>query len=325
MKKRAFITGITGQDGSYLAQFLLKKEYEVVGLIGRRTGYQYSNLDYLQISERVSYIHGDMADSVSITRALKEVQPHEIYNLAAMSFVGLSWSQPIHTTTVDALGPLYLLEGVKEICPNSKIYQASTSEMFGNSMEANKTQNENTPFRPRSPYAFSKVFAHNAFVNYRESYGMFASNGICFNHESPIRGLEFVTRKITDGVAKIYCGKQQYIELGNLNSRRDWGFAGDYVKAMWLMLQQDDPEDFVIATGKTWSIEDLLTIAFKAVGESNWKDRIKIKQDLIRPAETYFLKGDSSKALDKLGWKPSVDFEELIKMMVDADLNRHQV
>ena len=325
MKKRAFITGITGQDGSYLAQFLLKKEYEVVGLIGRRTGYQYSNLDYLQISEKVSYIHGDMADPASITRALKEVQPHEIYNLAAMSFVGLSWSEPIHTTTVDALGPLYLLEGVKEICPNSKIYQASTSEMFGNSMESNKTQNENTPFRPRSPYAFSKVFAHNAFVNYRESYGMFASNGICFNHESPIRGLEFVTRKITDGVAKIYCGKQQFIELGNLSSRRDWGFAGDYVKAMWLMLQQDDPEDFVIATGKTWSIEDLLTIAFKAVGESNWKDRIRINQVLIRPAETHFLKGDSSKALDKLGWKPSVDFEELIKMMVDADLNRHQL
>ena len=325
MKKRAFITGITGQDGSYLAQFLLKKEYEVVGLIGRRTGYQYSNLDYLQISEKVSYIHGDMADPASITRALKEVQPHEIYNLAAMSFVGLSWSEPIHTTTVDALGPLYLLEGVKEICPNSKIYQASTSEMFGNSMESNKTQNENTPFRPRSPYAFSKVFAHNAFVNYRESYGMFASNGICFNHESPIRSLEFVTRKITDGVAKIYCGKQQFIELGNLSSRRDWGFAGDYVKAMWLMLQQDDPEDFVIATGKTWSIEDLLTIAFKAVGESNWKDRIRINQELIRPAETHFLKGDSSKALDKLGWKPSVDFEELIKMMVDADLNRHQL
>ena len=325
MKKRAFITGITGQDGSYLAQFLLKKEYEVVGLIGRRTGYQYSNLDYLKISEKVSYIHGDMADPASITRALKEVQPHEIYNLAAMSFVGLSWSEPIHTTTVDALGPLYLLEAVKEICPNSKIYQASTSEMFGNSMETNKTQNENTPFRPRSPYAFSKVFAHNAFVNYRESYGMFASNGICFNHESPIRGLEFVTRKITDGVAKISCGKQQFIELGNLSSRRDWGFAGDYVQAMWLMLQQDDPDDFVIATGKTWSIEDLLTIAFKAVGESNWKDRIKIKQDLIRPAETYFLKGDSSKALDKLGWKPSVNFEELIKMMVDADLNRHKL
>ena len=325
MKKRALITGITGQDGAYLAQLLLKKDYEIYGFASRRVNQSYSNLDFLGITNKINFVHGDITDISSINHAIKVSRPHEVYNLAAMSFVGLSWQEPIHTANVDAMGPLYMLEALRQHSPDTKMYQASTSEMFGNSMEADYTQNELTSFRPRSPYGFAKVFAHNAVVNYRESYSMFSCSGILFNHESPIRGKEFVTRKITDGVARIKAGLQDTIELGNLDSRRDWGYAGDYVEAMWMMLQQENPEDFVIATGKTWSIEELCSSAFAAAGINDWQNHIVQNPAYMRPAELYHLKGNPSKANKKLGWKATTSFQELITMMVEADLKRYNV
>ena len=323
MKKRALITGITGQDGSYLSKLLLEKDYDVYGFVRRRVNQNYENLDYFGITNQIKIIFGDITDVSSINHALRIARPHEIYNFAAMSFVGLSWQEPIHTAHVDALGPLHLLEAVKHICPDAKVYQASTSEMFGNNMEDNHTQNELTAFRPRSPYGFSKVFAHNATVNYRESYSIFACSGILFNHESPIRGKEFVTRKITDGIAQIKAGLIDHIELGNLDARRDWGFAGDYVEAMWMMMQKDEPDDYVISTGKTWSIEELLEVAFNSAGIEDWRPHVKQNPAYMRPAELYYLKGDSTKAKEKLGWEPKTTFNELIKLMVEADIERY--
>jgi len=322
MKKRALITGITGQDGAYLAKFLLDKDYEVYGFASRRVNQSYSNLDYFGITNDINIVFGDITDQSSINHAVKTSRPHEVYNLAAMSFVGLSWQEPIHTAQVDGMGPLYLLESIRNFAPNAKMYQASTSEMYGNNWEADFTQNENTTFRPRSPYGSAKVFAHHSTVNYRESYDLFACCGILFNHESPIRGLEFVTRKITDGVARIKHGLSDRIELGNLDSRRDWGFAGDYVEAMWMMLQQETPDDYVIATGNTWSIRDLLTLAFEYADIKDWDRYIVQNPKFMRPAEVPHLKGDPSKAKNDLGWEPKTSFQDLVSMMVKEDISR---
>ena len=321
----ALITGITGQDGAYLAKLLLSKDYEVYGFASRRVNQTYENLDYLGITDQVKIIFGDMTDHSSIANAIKTSNPDEIYNLAAMSFVGLSWQEPIHTANVDALGPLYLLEAVRAHAPEAKVYQASTSEMFGNNWEEDLTQNELTAFRPRSPYGSAKVFAHNTMVNYRESFGLHTSCGILFNHESPIRGKEFVTRKITDGIARIHYGLQDSIELGNLDARRDWGFAGDYVEAMWMMLQQTDPDDYVIATGKTWTIHEFIEIAFKYIGITNPLEYGYIKQNpkFMRPAEVPNLFGDPRYANRKLGWKAKTSFEDLVNMMMKADMERY--
>ena len=321
----ALITGITGQDGAYLAKLLLSKDYEVYGFASRRVNQTYENLDYLGITDQVKIIFGDMTDHSSIANAIKTSNPDEIYNLAAMSFVGLSWQEPIHTANVDALGPLYLLEAVRAHAPEAKVYQASTSEMFGNNWEEDLTQNELTAFRPRSPYGSAKVFAHNTMVNYRESFGLHTSCGILFNHESPIRGKEFVTRKITDGIARIHYGLQDSIELGNLDARRDWGFAGDYVEAMWMMLQQTDPDDYVIATGNTWTIHEFIEIAFKYIGITNPLEYGYIKQNpkFMRPAEVPNLFGDPRYANRKLGWKAKTSFEDLVNMMMEADMERY--
>ena len=321
----ALITGITGQDGAYLAKLLLSKDYEVYGFASRRVNQTYENLDYLGITDQVKIIFGDMTDHSSIANAIKTSNPNEIYNLAAMSFVGLSWQEPIHTANVDALGPLYLLEAVRAHAPEAKVYQASTSEMFGNNWEEDLTQNELTAFRPRSPYGSAKVFAHNTMVNYRESFGLHTSCGILFNHESPIRGKEFVTRKITDGIARIHYGLQDSIELGNLDARRDWGFAGDYVEAMWMMLQQTDPDDYVIATGNTWTIREFIEIAFKYIGITNPLEYGYIKQNpkFMRPAEVPNLFGDPRYANRKLGWKAKTSFEDLVNMMMKADMERY--
>ena len=321
----ALITGITGQDGAYLAKLLLSKDYEVYGFASRRVNQTYENLDYLGITDQVKIIFGDMTDHSSILHAIKKSKPDEIYNLAAMSFVGLSWQEPIHTANVDALGPLYLLEAVRAHAPEAKVYQASTSEMFGNNWEEDLTQNELTAFRPRSPYGSAKVFAHNTMVNYRESFGLHTSCGILFNHESPIRGKEFVTRKITDGIARIHYGLQDSIELGNLDARRDWGYAGDYVEAMWMMLQQTDPDDYVIATGNTWTIHEFIEIAFKYIGITNPLEYGYIKQNpkFMRPAEVPNLLGDPTKANKKLGWKAKTSFEDLVNMMMEADMERY--
>ncbi len=324
MKKRALITGITGQDGAYLAKLLLSKGYEVYGFASRRVNQSYANLDYLGITNQVQIIFGDITDQSSINHAVKTARPHEVYNLAAMSFVGLSWQEPIHTAQVDGMGALYLLESLRSFAPNAKMYQASTSEMYGNNWEEDFTQNEKTSFRPRSPYGSAKVFAHHSVVNYRESYDLFACCGILFNHESPIRGLEFVTRKITDGVAKIKLGLADKIELGNLDARRDWGFAGDYVEAMWMMLQQEIADDYVIATGETWSIRELLDRAFGYVGINDWSEYITQNPDFMRPAEVPHLKGNPTKAKEKLGWTPKTSFDDLVNMMMKADLERHE-
>jgi GDPmannose 4,6-dehydratase len=323
MKKRALITGITGQDGAYLAKLLLDKNYEVFGFSSRRVNQSYNNLDFFGITDKVQIIFGDITDQTSINHAVKTSRPHEVYNLAAMSFVGLSWQEPIHTANVNAIGPLYVLEAIRNYAPDAKFYQASTSEMYGNNWENDFTQNENTAFRPRSPYGSAKAFAYYTTVNYRESYDLFACSGILFNHESPIRGKEFVTRKITDGVAKIQQDLAQTIELGNLDARRDWGYAGDYVEAMWMMLQQDTPDDFVIATGETWSIKELLDAAFGYIGISNWSNYVVQNPDFMRPAEVPHLKGNPAKANSVLGWKPNTTFTELINMMMEADIERY--
>jgi GDPmannose 4,6-dehydratase len=321
MKKTALITGIIGQDGPYLAKMLLEKDYKVYGLIRRYTNPNFSNLDYLGIADKIEYVSGDMTDENSLTNIIKNVNPNEVYNLAAQSFVGASWDQAKLTTEINALGVLYLLNAIKNFTPNAKFYQASTSEMFGNSHKAG-IQTEETPFHPRSPYAIAKLYAYWMTINFKESYGMFCANGILFNHESPIRVIEFVTRKITDGVARIKLGLANEIRLGNLDSKRDWGFAGDYVEAMWLMLQQEKPDNYIVSTGETHSIRDFLDIAFKHAGINDWKKYVKLDPRFKRPAELFTLQGKSDKARKKLGWKPKVKFEELVKMMMDADMER---
>ena len=317
MSKRAIITGITGQDGSYLAELLLSKGYEVFGTVRRASAPNYWRIQPLL--DRITIKPADLLDQLSIIRLVDEVRPHEFYNLAAMSFVPASWDQPMLTGEFNAQGVTRVLEAIRHVDPSIRIYQASSSEMFGKVREVPQT--ELTPFYPRSPYGVSKVFAHYITVNYRESYNLFAVSGMLFNHESPRRGIEFVTRKVTDAVARIKLGMTDTLSLGNLDAKRDWGFAGDYVQAMWLMLQQENPDDFVIATGISHSVRDLVEIAFRHVG-LDWNTHVKLDPTLIRPAEVEHLIGDCSKARRQLGWTPTVDFAGLIKMMVDADLQR---
>jgi len=312
---KALITGITGQDGSYLADLLLAKGYQVCGMVRRSSTETFERIDHIR--DRVQLVQADLLDPTSLVQALREVQPQEIYNLAAQSFVPTSWSQPVLTGEFTGLGVVRMLEAVREVCPQARFYQASSSEMFGKVREV--PQNERTAFHPRSPYAVAKTFGHYITVNYRESYGLYAVSGILFNHESPRRGREFVTRKITDGVARIKLGLARELRLGTLDAQRDWGYAGDYVKAMWSMLQQDAPEDFVIATGRTHSVRQFLEIAFDHVN-LHWQDYVVQDPQFMRPAEVDQLVGDSAKAREKLGWKPTVGFEELVRMMVDADL-----
>jgi len=321
MGKAALITGILGQDGPYLAKLLLEQDYKVYGLIRRYSNPNFSNLDYLGITDKIEYIQGDLTDEASLINIIKTIRPDEVYNLAAQSFVGSSWDQSKVTTEINSLGVLYLLNAIKYFSPMTKFYQASTSEMFGNSSK-NGLQTEETPFHPRSPYAISKLYSYWMTINFRESYGMFCCNGILFNHESPIRGMEFVTRKISDGVARIKLGRAKEIRLGNIESKRDWGFAGDFVEAMWLMMQQEKPDDYIISTGETHSIKDFLNIAFNCVGIKNWEKYIKIDPAFKRPAELFALHGKSDKAKRILNWEPKVRFEELVKMMVDADIKR---
>jgi len=315
--KKALITGITGQDGSYLAEFLLSKGYEVFGLVRRTSILNFERIKHIQ--DRIKLISGDLLDQNSLMNAIKESNPDEIYNLASQSFVPASWKQPVFTGEATALGVARMLEAIRAVDPKIKFYQASSSEMFGKVREVPQT--EKTEFYPRSPYGVAKLYGHWITVNYRESYNMFCCSGILFNHESPRRGLEFVTRKVTNTVAKIKLGLASELRLGNLDAKRDWGFAGDYVKAMWLMLQQDEPEDYVISTGITHSVKDLVQIAFDYVN-LNWEDYVVIDSKFVRPAEVDLLLGDPAKAKDKLGWKPAVDFKSLIKIMVDADLEK---
>jgi GDPmannose 4,6-dehydratase len=319
--KSALVTGVLGQDGAYLSKLLLEKGYKVYGLIRRYSRPTFDNLDYLGVTNDIEYLNGDMTDECSLMNLVNLTRPDELYNLAAQSFVGISWDQPKFTTEVNAMGVLYLLNAVKNCSPTTKFYQASTSEMFGNS-HTNHQQNEETPFQPVSPYSIAKLYAYWITNNYKQSYGLYCVNGILFNHESPIRGIEFVTRKISDGVARIKLGLAEDIRLGNLDSRRDWGFAGDFVDAMHLMLQQEKPDNYVVATGETHSIRDYLTIAFNHVGISEWEKYIKIDPRFKRPAELHALHGDAAKAHKTLGWQPKVQFEELVKMMVDADMKR---
>ncbi|MEW6407238.1 MAG: GDP-mannose 4,6-dehydratase [Patescibacteria group bacterium] len=317
--KTALITGITGQDGSYLAEFLLKKGYKVCGLVRRSSTEKFDRISH--IIDKIELIQGDLTDQSSLISALQTVQPDEVYNLAAQSFVPTSWNQSILTGNVTALGVTRLLEAIRTVDPKIKFYQASSSEMFGKVRET--PQNEKTPFYPRSPYGVAKVYGHYITVNFRESYGMFACSGILFNHESSRRGLEFVTRKISDGVAKIKLGLARELRMGNLDAKRDWGFAGDYVQMIWKMLQQKKPEDFVIGTGKTHSVREFIDLAFKHVG-LNYKKYVKVDKKFIRPAEVDYLVADPTKARKKLGWKPKVSFKQLVAMMVDADLKRLQ-
>lgn len=319
--KKAFITGVTGQDGAYLSQLLLSKGYEVFGLVRRLSTPNYWRLETLGVRSQVQIVEGDITDEHSLSSLVKNIQPDEVYNLAAQSFVGTSWQQPILTTQVNTMGTLHLLNAVKLYCPKAKFYQASTSEMYGNS-HIDNTQDETTPLHPRSPYAISKLAAHWLTINYRESFQMFACSGILFNHESPLRGIEFVTRKITDGVARIKLGLSKEIALGNLDARRDWGFAGDYVVAMWLMLQQSSPDDYVISTGENHSVRDFLSAAFAEIGIEDWAPYVREDPAMIRPAELHELCGKSEKAKQKLGWIPKVGFRELVKMMVEADVRR---
>jgi GDPmannose 4,6-dehydratase len=317
MPRRAIITGITGQDGSYLSELLLSKGYEVVGVVRRTSSPNHSRIQHLL--DRITLRPADLLDQLSLIRLVDEVRPHEFYNLAAMSFVPASWEQPMLTGEFNAQGVTRVLEAIRHVDTKIRFYQASSSEMFGKVREVPQT--ELTPFYPRSPYGVSKVFAHYITVNYRESYDLFAVSGMLFNHESPRRGLEFVTRKVTDGVARIKLGLADTLSLGNLEARRDWGFAGDYVRAMWLMLQQNRPDDYVIASGVSHSVEELVDVAFAHAG-LDWRKYVRLDPKLIRPAEVEHLIGDSTKARAQLGWAPSVDFDGLIKMMVDADLER---
>jgi GDPmannose 4,6-dehydratase len=311
----ALITGITGQDGSYLAEFLLEKGYEVVGMVRRTSTVNFHRVSHIQ--DKLTLVPGDLGDQISLIRILEEYKPSEIYNLAAQSFVQTSWNQPVFTGDVTALGVTRMLDAIRIVDPKIRFYQASSSEMFGKVVET--PQKESTPFYPRSPYGVAKVYGHWITINYRESYDMHANSGILFNHESPRRGLEFVTRKITNHAAQIKLGLIDELRLGNLDSRRDWGFAGDYVQAMWRMLQQDTPDDFVVATGETHSVEEFLDEAFGCL-DLDWHDYVVQDPRFMRPAEVDLLVGDPSKAGRVLGWEPSVSFPELVKMMVDADL-----
>lgn len=314
-KKRALITGITGQDGSYLAEFLLSEGYQVFGMIRRSSTVNFERIAHIQ--NQISLVAGDLLDEVSMIHVLQECRPSEVYNLAAQSFVQTSWLQPVFTGETTALGVTRLLDAIRIVDPEIRFYQASSSEMFGKVVRV--PQDENTPFYPRSPYGVAKVYGHWITVNYRESHNMHAISGILFNHESPRRGLEFVTRKISNGVARIKCGLESTLTLGNLEAKRDWGYAGDYVRAMWLMLQQEAAEDFVVATGETHSVKEFCEVAFDAVG-LDWEKYVVVDQAFMRPAEVDFLVGDATKAKVKLGWRTEVDFPALVEMMVSHDL-----
>lgn len=316
--KKAFITGITGQDGSYLAELLLEKGYKVYGLTRRTSTQNYARISHLIHNPNLELISGDLIDQHSLTFPIQDIQPDEIYNLAAQSFVQTSWIQPVLTGEFTALGVVRILEAMRLAAPKAKFYQASSSEMFGKVQQV--PQVETTPFYPRSPYGVAKVYGHWITVNYRESYDLFAVSGILFNHESPRRGLEFVTRKIANGVARVKLGKQKNVELGNIDAKRDWGYAKDYVEAMWLMLQQDKPEDFVISTGETHSVKEFLELACKAAGLPDWQSVYKHNPEFDRPAEVDLLIGDASKAKEKLNWEPSISFPELVELMVAAEL-----
>jgi GDPmannose 4,6-dehydratase len=315
--KRALITGITGQDGSYLAELLLEKGYEVYGMVRRSSTENFDRIAHL--TDRITLVQADLLDQSSLVEALEEARPNELYNLGAQSFVPTSWKQPVLTAEFTAVGVTRMLEAVRRVDPDIRFYQASSSEMFGKVREV--PQNERTPFYPRSPYGVAKVYGHFITVNYRESYGLYAVSGILFNHESPRRGLEFVTRKISDGVARIKLGLADELRLGNLDAKRDWGFAGDYVEAMWLMLQTSEPEDYVIATGKEHSVQEFADIAF-AHADLDWKQYVKTDPEFLRPAEVDHLVGDAMKAREKLGWEPRTSFRELGESMVEADLER---
>ena len=317
--KTALVSGITGQDGSYLAELLLDKGYRVVGIVRRSSTTPYERIGHL--IDRIELVSADLLDQTSLTDAVHDTAPDEIYNLAAQSFVQTSWAQPVLTGEFTALGVTRMLEAMKKAAPKARFYQASSSEMFGKVAEV--PQRESTPFYPRSPYGVAKVYAHWITLNYRESFGLYAVSGILFNHESPRRGLEFVTRKVTDGAARCKLGKSQELRLGNLEARRDWGFAGDYVDAMWRMLQQDEPDDYVVATGETWSVRQLCEFAFAAV-DLDYRDFVRHDQRYDRPAEVDLLVGDPGKVREKLGWEPTVRFRELVQMMVSADLQRHR-
>jgi GDPmannose 4,6-dehydratase len=314
--KRALITGITGQDGSYLAEFLLERDYEVIGMVRRSSTVNFERISHIQ--DKVTLAPGDLLDEVSMIEILRTYRPEEVYNLAAQSFVQTSFGQPVLTGETTALGVTRILDAIRLVDPEIRFYQASSSEMFGKVHEVPQT--ESTPFHPRSPYGVAKVYGHWITINYRESYGMHGASGILFNHESPRRGLEFVTRKITHGVAQIHLGRETELRLGNLDAQRDWGFAGDYVDAMWRMLQQDTPEDFVICTGETHSVREFCELAFKHVGR-DWQEHVTVDERFMRPAEVDLLVGDATKAHTDLGWKATTTFEELVTSMVDADLD----
>lgn len=317
MAKKALITGITGQDGSYLAEFLLSKGYQVYGMVRRTSTVFYERIRHIQ--DDVTLVPGDLSDQTSLTRAISDIKPDEVYNLGAQSFVPTSWNQPAFTGDITGLGVTRMLEAIHTVKPDTRFYQASSSEMFGKVQEV--PQRETTPFWPRSPYGVAKVYGHWITVNYRESYNLYAVSGILFNHESPRRGLEFVTRKVTYHAAKIKLGLAHELRIGNLDAQRDWGFAGDYVQAMWLMLQQDTPDDYLVATGQTHTVERLLEVAFNCV-DLNWKNYAVQDSRFMRPAEVDLLIGDPAKAHARLGWEPSVTFEEMIQMMVEADIKR---
>jgi GDPmannose 4,6-dehydratase len=321
MKKTAIVTGITGQDGPYLSKNLLEKGYKVYGLVKRYSNPNLDNLKFLGIENEVELITGDITDDACINHMVKAIRPDEFYNLAAQSFVGISWDINKLTTEVNSLGPLNILNALKSNSPVTRFYQASTSELYGNNSNQG-TQDENTSFKPRSPYGVSKLYAYWITINFRESYGIHASNGILFNHESPLRGKEFVTRKITDGVAKIKLGMANNITLGNLDAKRDWGHAKDFVEAMWLMLQQDVPDDYVVCTGNQYSIRELLDVAFSAADISNWVNYVEIDPRFKRPAEVHTLVGNYSKIKTKLGWTPKISFEDMITEMVKEDIIR---
>jgi GDPmannose 4,6-dehydratase len=315
--KRALITGVTGQDGSYLAELLASKQYKVYGMVRRASTENFERIEHIR--DKITIVQADLLDQLSIIELMESVEPHEVYNLAAQSFVPTSWTQPTLTGEFTALGVTKILEAIKLVDRKIRFYQASSSEMFGKVLET--PQNEQTPFYPRSPYGVAKVYGHFITVNYRESYDLFAVSGILFNHESPRRGLEFVTRKITDGVARIALGMAKVLRLGNLDARRDWGFAGDYVRAMWMMLAQKEPKDYVVATGVDHSVREFAEAAFDHVG-LNWRKHVKVDKEYYRPAEVHHLLGDPSRARAELGWRPRVDFHSLVKMMVDADIAR---
>lgn len=316
-QKAALITGITGQDGSYLAELLLSKGYKVYGMVRRASVEKFDRIEHIR--DQIELIQGDLLDQYSLISVLKQAKPREVYNLAAQSFVPTSWAQPVLTSEFTAIGVTRMLESIRLVDPTIRFYQASSSEMYGKVRETPQT--ELTPFYPRSPYGVAKVYGHYITVNYRESYDLFAVSGILFNHESPRRGLEFVTRKVTDGVARIKLGLANELRMGNLDARRDWGFAGDYVEAMWLMLQQDVADDYVIATGETHTVKKLVEIAFEHAG-LEWEKYVKLDAAFLRPAEVDLLVGDPSKAMKQLGWKPKVTFEQMTRMMVDADIER---